>query len=276
MSNRRHVITRHLLVAGILLAHGPAFGDVLGYWRFEEGSGATAADQTGRYPGDLIGFDNYAPGGGDSGFEGWSTNVSAATVPQSGVANTGSIRMQGGGEYVDLSNGQDMNLGLNFTIEFLMSPDNPGSGSPIFGFAPFAGLYFNIFLDGPENTLSYGAQFMGTSVFGPATDIALGTWQHVALVKQPGEYTVYLNGSPLASGSLPPSLDGPYFFPGTDNTGDRTIGGDSGTFSGYLDEFRISDTALTPNQFLCAIPEPSTLGLLLLGAVGLAWRKRGK
>lgn len=43
------------------------------------------------------------------------------------------------------------------------------------------------------------------------------------------------------------------------------------------DEFRISDTALTPDQFLGAygIPEPGTIGLLLLGlpVIGFARRR---
>ena len=146
MNRRVQGRTRRLTAAGLLLIQAQAFGDVIGYWRFEEGSGNDTSGETGRYPGDLIGFYDYDPGVGDTAHaQGWSTNVSAANVPQTGAANTGSIRMGGGGAYVDLSNGQDMNLGLNFTMEFLMRPDNPGSGSPIFGFAPFAGLSFNIF-----------------------------------------------------------------------------------------------------------------------------------
>ena len=97
-------------------------------------------------------------------------------------------------------------------------------------------------------------------------------------MKVPGEYSIYLNGSLAASGYVGPAGDGPYYFPGTDNTGDRVIGGNNGSFRGWLDEFRISDEALTPDQFLNAVPEPGTFTLLGLGGLAFLfskpWKKR--
>jgi len=270
---RMDIVTRRLFVAGLLVANVSTYADVVGYWRFEEGIGDSTSDETGQYLGDLIGFYDYGPGVGDTEHaQGWSANVFAATVPQSGTANTGSIRMQGGGAYVDLSNGQDMNLGTSFTVEFYMNPEQPVVASSIFGFSPISELYF--FLGEDNSELVFGTSFQGEiGDVVPATMIQTGQWQHVALVKQPSEYSIYVDGSLQYSAPLSPALDGPYWFPGTGNSGDRVIGGESGTFRGYLDEFRISDTALTPDQFLI-VPEPSTISLLLVGVAGMLWRRK--
>jgi hypothetical protein len=44
---------------------------------------------------------------------------------------------------------------------------------------------------------------------------------------------------------------------------------------GFIDEVRMSDVALTTDQFLTFIPEPTTLALLAIGLFGLARRRRG-
>ena len=274
MTRRNHFIARRLLAAGILLCQVPTYADIVGYWRFEDGSGGTAADETGTYPGDLTGFYYLDAGSGDTGptLEGWSANVFAPTVPQTGAANTGSIRMGGGGAFVDLSNGQDMYLGTSYTIEFFMMPEG---GSMAFSLSPFAEVGLGFFYD--PGGLTMGLQFgVGGTELDPyflATNIQLGVWQHIALVKEPGEYSVYLNGELLYNDGLPASVDGPYAFPGTDFSGDRTIGGDGTSFNGYIDEFRISDTALTPDQFLI-VPEPSTILLIAIGGLSLAATRR--
>jgi hypothetical protein len=42
----------------------------------------------------------------------------------------------------------------------------------------------------------------------------------------------------------------------------------------FIDEVRISDTVLTPNQFLfLAVPEPNSIGLVLLGLIGTIGRR---
>ncbi|NCD26456.1 MAG: PEP-CTERM sorting domain-containing protein [Deltaproteobacteria bacterium] len=266
-------VTVSVFILAVLRGIVPADGGVVGYWRFEDGGGGTAVDETGRYNGDLTGFYYHDPGIGDTEHaQGWSTNVSAATVPQTGAANTGSIHMGGGGAYVDLSNGQDMFLGTSYTVEMFMRPDMPIIGSSVFGLSGWSGI--GLSLTESLGVLYWNMSFNSEMPYTLATGVEIDAWQHVALVKIPGQYSIYINGLLEATGGVGSNGDGPYWFPGTDNSGDRVIGGDSGTFRGWLDEFRISDTALTPDQFLCAIPEPSTLGLMLLGAAGLAWRRR--
>ena len=255
-----------LLALSLLALAVPARSDVIAYLRFEENGGATAFDETGLLDGELVQFGDTSPGVGDSGIRGWSTSVPSSTVPLTGQTNTGSIRFAGGAEFIDLSNGLDLSMGSTFTIEFYMKPDQPVIGSPIFGFAPNSELYLSLIVDG--GSLAWYPQFQSEQDLAPADLVTTGEWQHVALVLQPSEYSIYVDGLLQYNGSIPTGGEGPYFFPGTDITGDRTIGGESGTWRGYIDEFRISDEALTPDQFLIAVPEPDTIGLL---GIGMCW-----
>jgi len=256
-----------LIMLALFLAAAKA--DVISYLRFEEGSGFGAYDETGLMHGEVLNFDSVDPGGGDTGYNGWSINVPSATVPLTGDANTGSLRFSGGTDFIDLSNGNALSLGTAFTIELYFRPDDPGLGSPIFGFSPASSLGFNI--TDSLGGLEFGAGFQGYNAPPvPADDVQIGQWQHLAMVKEPGQYSIYLDGVLLATEALPSGTDGPYFFPGTGTTGDRTIGV---SYSGWIDEFRISDEALTPDQFLI-VPEPSTIMLVVLGCVGLYCRRR--
>jgi len=261
--------TLHLALSVLFVSLQTTLADVITYIRFEEGSGTLAADETGLLDGELHQFSDTTPGGGDTGPEGWSTSVPSSTVPLTGESNAGSIRFSGGSEFIDLSNGNNLSLGTEFTIEFYMFPESP-IAQPIFGFEPSSDLFLS--LTTSSGDLFFNSQFMSELVFTPADSVQVNEWQHVAFVKEPGQYTIYLDGNVLVTDPLPASTDGPYSFPGTDFTGDRTIGGESGTWRGYLDEFRISDTALTPDQFLIAVPEPSTF--LLVGLAGLLFARR--
>lgn len=109
---------------------------------------------------------------------------------------------------------------------------------------------------------------------------ALHRWTHIAgvLDDDTGRMSLYFDGVLVSSRvtALRPfaALD-PTRNPGV------SIGGypdnHYGPFRGLIDEVRISDVALRPDQFLNAppIPEPATGALLCLGVAGLAWRRRG-
>ncbi|NCC51246.1 MAG: PEP-CTERM sorting domain-containing protein [Spartobacteria bacterium] len=254
----------HLVL--VLVAAWPNLGraDVISYLRFEDNGGGIAQDQTGLMDGELINFSDTSPGGGDVSGRGWSLDVPTTTVPLTGDANTSSIRMNGGSGYIDLSNGYDLNLGMDFTIEFYMKPDQPIVASAVFGFEPVNKLFFALIVDVGE--LEWYTQFQDELRTAPVDLVQIGEWQHVALVMEPTEYTIFIDGQTQYNGPIPSSGQGPFDFPGDPTLGTRTIGGDSGTFRGYLDEFRISDEALTPDRFLMAVPEPTTLGLLGIGA----------
>jgi len=256
---------RHLVALVFwLLFSATTPADVISYLRFE----GDATDETGLMNGEMIDFTNPE-------VEGWSGDVFAPTIPLTGESNTGSVRFAGGSEFIDLSNNNDLSLGTNFTVEFFLKPDNPVIVSSIFGFAPQSGLYLSLW--SVDESLNLRGEFQGQiDTLIPVPTMETGTWCHVALVVQPSEYSIYLDGGLTYNGPLPSGGEGPYFFPGTDITGDRTIGGESGTWRGWIDEVRISDTALTPDQFLIAVPEPGTLFLCFSGlaALFLSWLKR--
>jgi hypothetical protein len=157
-----------------------------------------------------------------------------------------------------------MNLGTEFTIEFFFNPDQPVAASVFFSFGP-PGLSYGLFESGGPNYFDGG--FMADNVDAvPADFLTLNEWHHLALIKQPGQYSLYVDGLLIATQILSSDFDGPYLFPGdSPANATRRIGYQ---YSGWLDELRISDTALSPSEFL-NIPEPGTLGLLALG--GLAF-----
>lgn len=264
---------RILIVLAVMISARHVFGNTTSHLRFEENGGSVAHDETGLLDGDLIGFYSTEPGGGDDPGEGWSTDTPNAVVPQTGESNSSSIRMSGSG-YIDLSNYNDLLLGYSFTIEMFMKPDDMAAlyGASIFGFGSDSSdkLFFGIGVDAGQSY--FRIQFMDTQYYFYTEDMLFNEWQHVALVVEADEYSVYVDGQLLNNDN---SVGGSYEFYGDPTLGTRTIGGESGTFRGWIDEFRISDEALSPSQFLnAAIPEPGTLGLLGLGLLGLTVRKR--
>lgn len=258
---------RLILIAMMSLGALRVSGGIISYLRFEEGSSWFAEDQTGLMNGALLGFPDLSVGGGDVGPDGWSTSVYGPVVPLTGAANSGSLRFAGSSSaFVNLSNANTVNLGTEFTVELFFNPDQLVGFSPLFGFTVGSGLGMLMVND------SFGVQFQDQQRYFVATGVQTGVWQHLALIKRPGEYSVYIDGNLLIHDTLPSSADGPYSFFGTDISGDRDMGAG---FRGYLDEFRISDTALTPDQFLI-VPEPGTMGLLGLGGLALLAMRRGR
>ena len=240
-----------LLLLSLAAFHG-AQADVIHYWRFEEGGGVTAADSVGGINGTLYNIPSVQ----------WSANVPAAVIPATGASNGGALSFGGAG-FVDITTPQAMTLGTSFTIEFFFNPEEPVLSSPMFALAngPFLDVALS---DGPDHL--FGIYFGSYLEITSASMVTIDEWHHFALVKTPEYYSVFIDGALQGEGALPSSTDGPYIFAGSVETGDRQIGRG---FRGYLDEFRISDEALTPEQFLNAVPEPGTLGLLALGGLAL-------
>jgi len=260
-------VRRVMLAVFVTLAlSGKCGADAISYLRFEEGSGSIAYDQTGLMDGEMIGI--WGPS------EGWMTDVPTSVIPLTGEPNNYSLRFGGGAEYIDLSNANTLSLGSEFTIEFYMKPSTDLIIAPMFGFDSGSELYFLMADTGTD--LVMRGEFQD-QIDGPfsASLVTPGTWQHFALVIEPTEYTVYIDGQVQYNGGYPGGASGPYEFTGNVALGTRTIGGESGTWDGYIDEFRISDEALTPDQFLI-VPEPGTLFLCFSGlaALFLSWLKQ--
>jgi hypothetical protein len=184
------------------------------------------------------------------------------------------MRMNGGSGYIDLSNYNDLILGTAFTIEMFIKPDPVIGSSVALGFSDPLGRGFGFLLLEEEGGFMYG---FNNGVENLTFDersalLQIGAWQHIAIVKRPGTSQFYINGVLAAENNFAEEMT-PYTLLRSPILGTRTIGGESGTWRGWIDEFRISSVALTPDQFLIA-PEPSTLLLLGAGAAALALYSR--
>jgi hypothetical protein len=126
---------------------------------------------------------------------------------------------------------------------------------------------------------NFVGNFAGVCEVGSAS-VAVDTWQHVALVRDNGVATLYLNG--VASGSstsTPNTPQGPLTV-GFQNV---QMSGNREWFNGQIDQLRVFTfaggqfNAATDLTLSLAVPEPSTITILITGVIGLlayAWRKR--
>lgn len=107
-------------------------------------------------------------------------------------------------------------------------------------------------------------------------DLSTDTWYHVAFVYENNQMTQYVNGVEVSPDEATNNEELALL-----NTTNITIGktqGNNGNFNGILDEVKMFDTALTAGQIaqeaFVFIPEPTSLGLLGFGALGLLARRR--
>jgi len=236
---------------------------VIAYWRFEEGEGDIAHDSVGDY---------------HLRFTGWSPNVPIHTIPVTGEANTGSAS---GGGYIVLEADMSIDLGSQVTIEsyLYLTDELVTSDIPLVLICGFSGRFQSSKLQLALGNLSWNDEG-GYSVFLLASgannypsepkNVPLGEWFHYAFVQDGNWGGFYVNGE--LWWSFEEELCDSYAWRGWLH-GEMQIG----SWGLRMDEFRISDVALLPSQFLCAaIPEPSTLALLALGGGLLAAKRRRK
>ena len=105
------------------------------------------------------------------------------------------------------------------------------------------------------------------------SQVALGEWQHVALVLDywNAQYAFYIDGADAGSGSIDNWTTGSNCSDlvtavngvGQDGSGGRT-------FLGLMDDVRVYNHALGLPEIQELVPEPSTFGLTALGLLGLA------
>jgi hypothetical protein len=143
-----------------------------------------------------------------------------------------------------------LNSLTNATLEFYVKPTGTGS-QMFFLWTRTDSTDANRFNMGVINGNSIGFDYREPNgtwhiIFpgGGPLQIPSTGWSHVAVVKSGNVWTGYINGVQMGQ----PVTDANPNLP--TNTGWTLNGSNIGQFAGLLDEFRISNSALTPSQFL--------------------------
>jgi len=193
--------------------------NLIGYWNFDEGSGAIAYDQSG------------------NSRDGILTNGPQRTT---GKFN-GGLAFDGVNDYVGLGTGT-LGVSTGITVAAWIRPsDISGSYKTIIDRGQY--LYpFWLQLSG--NTVRTGIRTSSTNYLTSIAKLAANEWVHVALTYQNGERIIYINGVQDNSNALTGTLN--------DKTNqEMRIGlgiGGSYAFSGIIDEVRIYNRALGPTE----------------------------
>ncbi len=203
---------------------GEGIPGLLGYWRFDEGSGATAADAVG-------------------------ANDGTITAPENAWANDpdrGIVYQAGGGSIVDLGSAMPaLTVDSGFTWSFWTNSDETSNNNIVFGnrygpdgndFAPrefikFTPLKFEWHFDGG-----------GQDIQNDDTPLPIGEWVHNLVVKDGATLTYYRNGAVIGTGEITgsPVNAQPLLIGGQIQNGAPVE-----NFSGRIDEVAIFDRALT-------------------------------
>jgi hypothetical protein len=263
-------------LAWLVLGLAQAGAATIGYWRFEGGTAGSPA----------TGASSILDSSGN-GLNGTPANgpLYSSDLPSS-AAGTGSklsLQYNGYNQRVFVPDSPLLQLTHSLTIEAFVKtePMLPGTGGGADILArgdtrPALDPY-KLVLQQPGNILTFVVYNASDQFAEVSYTVPFDQWLHVAgtLDDATGQMKLYVNGNPVASTttSIRPlgALD-PAYSPGLGIGSDQT-GQYAEYLNGWLDEVRLSDTALDPSQFLT--PEPSPVGLAALGgAAALLLRRR--
>ncbi|MGE9267465.1 MAG: LamG-like jellyroll fold domain-containing protein [Verrucomicrobiales bacterium] len=290
-----------LLMAGLGCGHASA--GTIAHWSFEgpvDANVASGGDADGTYSDDIL---DQSGNGNHLGV--WSEGGGAGFAYRADTPNTAgngtSIQNTGGSPAAWNESLAAWNPST-FTFEAFIKPeetdgfrtiigrDSQGGSS---GDANLAAMYFQItntdvlafkFLDNDGNWHEALGDFDPIAGW----DFATGSpddidWIHIAATSDGSNLNLYINHQQVAFASL--GGGDTALSTGTGTGSDWTAGhfsvarglyggGHGDRAWGLIDEIRISDEALTPDQFLQLVPEPGTLSLSVLAMAGFLRRRR--
>jgi len=235
----------------------------------------------------------------------WINDVPATTIPATGATNNLAVRNTGSVPGLFTGTHQMSPTGINlqawtpstWTIEVSFYATDVGyrtivgrDGRFVADHNPdLAPLYFQTVGSGDGEFNGHLAiKFVDTAgILHTAYSLApieLGRWYHAAAVSDGTTLSLYLdsldgNGYVLQQATLLVTSDPRLASAGNDKSWSVGRGyygpsEDTDRWYGYIDEVRISDVALTPDQFLFAVPEPASVVLLAGGTLLMLRRRR--
>jgi hypothetical protein len=223
---------------------------------------------------------NSVDGGSEAYLVAASTSLGVFLLEQDGAnAQTGkSIRADGFFERIELGNvspgasaftialwfnwsGTFVNTNAATTAEIISSNNGQVNRWDV-GIVRVSGVpTLRVFNDGTAWSAS------STTAQNVLSNVAANQWYHLALIRDgSGTFKIYIDGLSVFSGTN----NNPFSQDTTKGVwlGRRPSFGDTG-FKGNFDDVRVYDGALTEQQLLSIIPEPSTVALLL--GMGVLW-----
>ena len=251
----------------------------IGHWRMQDGAPGTQATGIGSE----VHNDRMASVSATSGLT-FSPDVPLSHTydPVAGTLtpNTGSVRIGSGNQYFDIDTSTLLHEPSgDFTIEAFVKVDDEterwqsmigkrrgGGWTWLLDVRGEVGILADKFAIRVDSEDGQGnGQFNQTLTTGAV--IKDGMWHHIAATFDDELDLFQLFVDYELAGQMTLANGGELMYDGSP----LQIGG---SFIGWLDEVRLSGIALTPDQFLRAVPEPATLSLLGLGSLALLRRRR--
>ena len=220
MCRRLIYLISFVLLLSVALT-GTTKAELVGWWRFDEGSGTVANDSSG-----------YGNDGTFNGDPQWAVGMLG-----------GALEFDGTDDYIEVPDNESLQLWERFTLAAWIYQVESSSSRIIDKIG--AGT-----ANGPHLDTHPGTKLRSCSgtCISTAADHTLEEWHHVAVTFDEGDVKLYVDGSIEAEGSAPSPLAG--------NSLPLRIGADSdgqSLFYGLIDDARVYNRALTEAEILAAM-----------------------
>jgi hypothetical protein len=266
MCRRSVVLGLFVLTVGLSIVTSNALGQegLIGYWKFDEASGTTAADSAGAdNDGTLIG----------DGLE-WMAGKVGGALLFPGEPTDARVEFS--------TTGMSATAGTVAMWSYLTDPQPETDGRYFFGHTTQPQFSNRIQIYMQEGTTPSRLLDIGLggshSTQTDIVEIPLEQWTHVAMTWDSGSYGVYVDGEEVATGTYSGLTDLETFA----NIGNDGSSGPYEAFGGLLDEVQIYDRALNAVEIISAMrgkpfpyasgPDPKDGAMLSDTWVNLTWR----